>query len=68
MFRIKITKDHPVDLYALMDLTASMDPHRKNLAKAADAVAKALGKQTTDYRLAFGGFRDKPRTPFGGGN
>jgi hypothetical protein len=67
LFRIKISRAHPVDLYALMDLTGSMDEHRKNLAKAAGAVASALKKETNDYRLAFGGFRDKPKTPFGGG-
>ena len=67
LFRIKISRAHPVDLYALMDLSGSMDEHRKNLAHAADAVAKAIEKETADYRLAFGGFRDKPKTPFGGG-
>ena len=67
LFRVKISTAHPVDLYALMDLSGSMDEHRKNLATSADAVAKALKKETEDYRLAFGGFRDKPRTPFGGG-
>ena len=67
LFRIKISREHPVDLYALMDLSGSMDEHRRNLAQAADAVAKALRQETGDYRLAFGGFRDKPKTPFGGG-
>ena len=67
MFRIKISRAHPVDLYALMDLSGSMDKHRKNLAAAAEKIANALKTETEHYRLAFGGFRDKPKTPFGGG-
>ena len=67
LFRIKISREHPVDLYALMDLSGSMDVHRQNLAQSANAVAEALQEKTGDFRLAFGGFRDKPKTPFGGG-
>ena len=65
LFRIKVSLDHPVDLYALMDLTGSMNTHRKNLGTAAQAIAKALKDKTDIYRFAYGSFRDKPRPPFG---
>ena len=68
MFRIKISLDHPVDMYAIMDLTGSMSTHKKNLGKAAEAIADALKDKTADYRLGYGSFRDKPRPPFGAGN
>ena len=67
LFRIKINTSFPVDLYALMDLSGSMDIHRQNLIKAAEEVAKTIKKDTKDFRFGFGGFRDKPRSPFGGG-
>ena len=50
-----------------MDLSGSMDVHRKNLINAAKEVAKTIEKDTKDFRFGFGGFRDKPRSPFGGG-
>ena len=68
LFRIKVSLDHPVDLYALMDLTGSMGTHKKNLGIAAQAIADALSDKTRYYRFAYGSFRDKPRPPFGSGN
>ena len=62
--RIKITKKHPVDLYALMDLSRSMEKHKDNLEKAADNIANTISKKATDYRLGFGSFVDKPTPPF----
>ena len=62
--RIKITKKHPVDLYALMDLSGSMEKHKDNLEKAADNIANTISKKATDYRLGFGSFVDKPTPPF----
>ena len=65
LFRIKVSLAHPVDLYALMDLTGSMGTHKRNLGIAAQAIADALKTKTDIYRFAYGSFRDKPRLPFG---
>jgi hypothetical protein len=62
-----VSLEHPVDLYALMDLSGSMQKHKTNLALVAEDIAKALKEKTNDYRLGYGSFRDKPRSPFGGG-
>ena len=68
LFRVKINTKFPVDLYALMDLSGSMDVYRKNLIAVAKTVAEKIKNDTNDFRLGFGGFRDKPRSPFGLGN
>ena len=68
MFGIKINTEFPVDLYALIDLSGSMDVYRDNLINSVEAIADYIGNDTADYRLGFGGFRDKPRRPFGSGN
>ena len=67
LFGIKINTEFPVDLYALIDLSGSMDVYRDNLIKSVEAISETIGEDTTDYRLGFGGFRDKPRPPFGAG-
>ena len=67
LFKLKVSLEHPVDLYALMDLSGSMQTHKSNLAIVAEDIAKELKKNTKDYRLAYGSYRDKPRKPFGGG-
>ena len=68
LFRVKINTKFPVDLYALMDLSGSMNVYRKNLIAVAGTIAEKIKKDTDDFRFGFGGFRDKPRSPFGLGN
>ena len=41
--------------------------HKTNLALVAEDIAKALKEKTNDYRLGYGSYRDKPRSPFGAG-
>ena len=67
LFKLNVSLDHPVDLYALMDLSGSMQKHKTNLALVAEDIANALKEKTKDYRLGYGSYRDKPRPPFGGG-
>ena len=54
----------PIDLYYLMDLSISMEPHLKNLARLSHKLAIVMRNITTDFRLGFGGFIDKPKMPF----
>ena len=67
-FRVKINTKFPVDLYALMDLSGSMQVYKDNLRNIAAKVAKKIQDDTDDFRFGFGGYRDKPRAPFGAGN
>ena len=68
LFRVKIDTKFPVDLYALMDLSASMQVYKDNLQNIAKKVAETIREDTDDFRFGFGGFRDKPRSPFGARN
>ena len=65
LFRVQINTKFPVDLYALMDLSGSMNVYRENLIAVAERVAVKIKEDTNDFRFGFGGFRDKPRSPFG---
>lgn len=56
-------KDYPVDLYYLMDLSASMEPYRDKLSKLGLQLAKAMKKLTSDFRIGFGSFVDKVVLP-----
>ena len=68
LFRVKIDTKWPVDLYVLMDLSASMQVYKDNLQNIAKKVAENIREDTDDFRFGFGGFRDKPRFPFGARN
>nr|CAD7453236.1 unnamed protein product [Timema tahoe] len=57
-------EDYPVDLYYLMDLSASMDDDKKNLSSLGDKLAAAMQSITGNFRLGFGSFVDKVVMPF----
>ena len=50
-----------------MDFSGSMSNEKTMLHKQASAIADAIGQITPDYKIGFGGFCDKPVSPFGGG-
>lgn len=56
-------KDYPVDLYYLMDLSASMQPYRDKLSKLGLKLAKAMQNLTSNFRIGFGSFVDKVVLP-----
>ncbi|KAM0732640.1 Integrin beta-PS [Formica fusca] len=56
-------EDYPVDLYYLMDLSASMEPYRDKLSKLGLQLAKAMQKLTSNFRIGFGSFIDKVVLP-----
>lgn len=56
-------KDYPVDLYYLMDLSASMEPYRDQLSKLGLQLAKDMLKLTSNFRIGFGSFVDKVALP-----
>ncbi|XP_015432904.1 PREDICTED: integrin beta-PS-like [Dufourea novaeangliae] len=65
--RIKLlysqAEDYPVDLYYLMDLSSSMQPHKDRLSELGHAIAEAMRKLTSNFRLGFGSFVDKVVLP-----
>jgi hypothetical protein len=52
--------DYPVDLYYLMDVSQSMDDDKETLAKMSYKIASEMRTITTNFRLGFGSFVDKP--------
>ncbi|ODN00557.1 Integrin beta-PS [Orchesella cincta] len=56
--------DRPLDLYYIMDLSATMEDDKNTVSAQAEDLVKELQKITKDVRLGFGSFIDKPVLPF----
>uniref|UniRef100_A0A0P6D6L5 Integrin beta n=1 Tax=Daphnia magna TaxID=35525 RepID=A0A0P6D6L5_9CRUS len=65
-FQIKFRRvsGYPVDLYYIMDLSTSMKASKEKLVNLAASLADAMRNITTDFRMGFGSFIDKPISPF----
>lgn len=63
-FQFKLTENLPVDLYFLMDESYSMRPVRDQLKSLGIELAETMRKITTNFRLGFGTFIEKPDLPF----
>lgn len=57
-------QDYPVDLYYLMDLSGSMQPHKDKLSKLGKKIVEAMTEITKDFQLGFGSFVDKKTLPY----
>ncbi|OQV14598.1 Integrin beta pat-3 [Hypsibius exemplaris] len=55
---------YPLDIYFLLDMSATMRPYKEALAKITEGLAKALEDITSNVQLGFGSFVDKPTMPF----
>jgi len=60
----QLAEDYPVDLYFLMDLSNSMDVHKKKLSKLGQSLANNMRNITKNFRLGFGSFVEKETLPF----
>lgn len=58
------TRDYPVDLYYLMDLSASMEDDKDSLSQLGSQLAAEMQALTRDFRLGFGSFVDKVTMPY----
>lgn len=63
-FQYQQAENYPVDLYYIMDLSNSMEPHRMKLGELGVKLAEALKNLTSNVRLGFGSFIDKVDLPF----
>lgn len=65
-FQVKIqhTEDYPVDLYYLMDLSASMFDDLKKIKDLGSSLSKEMASLTSKFRMGFGSFVEKPTLPF----
>ncbi|XP_034935978.1 integrin beta-nu [Chelonus insularis] len=57
-------KNYPLDLYYLMDLTWSMNDDKDTLVSLGWKIAHTLGTFTSNFRLGFGSYADKPLMPY----
>ncbi|XP_069030470.1 integrin beta-6 isoform X2 [Embiotoca jacksoni] len=65
-FQVKIqhTKDYPVDIYYLMDLSASMIDDLVMIKDLGSTLSKEMAHLTSKFRMGFGSFVEKPVLPF----
>ncbi|KAK1890806.1 Integrin beta-6 [Dissostichus eleginoides] len=65
-FQVKIqhTEDYPVDVYYLMDLSASMIDDLVMIKDLGTSLSKEMAKLTSKFRMGFGSFVEKPVLPF----
>jgi protocadherin alpha len=56
--------DFPLDVYFLMDFSASMTDDLQTVQMIANDITDTIRTITTDFRLGFGSFIDKPIVPF----
>nr|XP_061796037.1 integrin beta-6 [Nerophis lumbriciformis] len=65
-FQVKIqhTEDYPVDLYYLMDLSASMYDDLNMIKNLGSTLSKEMANLTSKFRMGFGSFVEKPVLPY----
>lgn len=57
-------EDYPVDIYYLMDLSNSMKDDLLNIQSLGTKLATEMRKVTSNLRIGFGAFVDKPMSPY----
>uniref|UniRef100_A0A7N6BN44 Integrin beta n=1 Tax=Anabas testudineus TaxID=64144 RepID=A0A7N6BN44_ANATE len=62
--KIKQTEDYPVDIYYLMDLSASMIDDLKMIKDLGSSLSKEMANLTSKLRIGFGSFVEKPVLPY----
>ncbi|XP_028257326.1 integrin beta-6 [Parambassis ranga] len=65
-FQVKVqhTEDYPVDIYYLMDLSASMFDDLVMIKDLGSTLSKEMAKLTSKFQMGFGSFVEKPVLPF----
>ncbi|XP_069791489.1 integrin beta-6 isoform X2 [Narcine bancroftii] len=61
---VRQDEDYPVDLYYLMDLSASMIDDLDRIKELGSTLSKEMANLTSNFKLGFGAFVDKPVSPF----
>nr|XP_014350932.1 PREDICTED: integrin beta-3 [Latimeria chalumnae] len=62
--QVRQVEDYPVDIYYLMDLSYSMQDDLRNIQNLGTNLAKEMRKLTSNIRIGFGAFVDKPMSPY----
>ncbi|KAM4705146.1 integrin beta-8 [Rhinophrynus dorsalis] len=64
MLRVHRLEKYPVDIYYLVDVSASMHKNIEKLNSIGSALSKKMANISHDIRLGFGSFVDKPVSPY----
>ncbi|OWK14555.1 ITGB3 [Cervus elaphus hippelaphus] len=62
--QVRQVEDYPVDIYYLMDLSYSMKDDLRNIQTLGTKLASQMRKLTSNLRIGFGAFVDKPVSPY----
>ncbi|XP_056404678.1 integrin beta-3 [Hyla sarda] len=62
--QVRQVEDYPVDIYYLMDLSYSMKDDLANIQTLGTKLAERMRKVTSNLRIGFGAFVDKPMSPY----
>ncbi|CAM4704850.1 integrin beta-3 [Caretta caretta] len=62
--QVRQVEDYPVDIYYLMDLSNSMKDDLHNIQSLGTKLATEMRKLTSNLRIGFGAFVDKPISPY----
>ncbi|XP_066432051.1 integrin beta-6 [Eleutherodactylus coqui] len=61
---VRQNEDYPVDLYYLMDLSASMNDDLITIRKLGSMLSNEMSNLTSNFHLGFGTFVEKPVSPY----
>ncbi|XP_047507417.1 integrin beta-PS-like [Pieris napi] len=62
--KYKPAKDYPLDIYYVMDYSATMKKHTKTLIRQANKIYEELTRFTNNVRFGIGSYVEKPAMPF----
>ncbi|GAV01478.1 hypothetical protein RvY_12184 [Ramazzottius varieornatus] len=62
--RFRQVVDYPLDVYFLLDMSFTMRKYQERLSNLTSTLASELHNITSNFRLGFGSFVDKPTMPF----
>ncbi|XP_044531065.1 integrin beta-3 [Gracilinanus agilis] len=62
--QVRQVEDYPVDIYYLMDLSNSMRDDLQKIQSLGTKLASEMRKLTSNLRIGFGAFVDKPMSPY----
>ncbi|XP_015266184.1 PREDICTED: integrin beta-3-like, partial [Gekko japonicus] len=62
--QVRQVEDYPVDIYYLMDLSNSMKDDLRNIQNLGTKLAVKMAEVTSNLRIGFGAFVDKPMPPY----
>ncbi|XP_038610606.1 integrin beta-3 isoform X2 [Tachyglossus aculeatus] len=62
--QVRQVEDYPVDIYYLMDLSNSMRDDLRNIQSLGTRLASKMRNLTSNLRIGFGAFVDKPMSPY----